>query len=236
MGCTEIKSKKYQTRKSPPFHAKDCKGMTRKGKDGMYVSKADKNKVYKWVKVGATMKKTKGMKTYTIHDNGGKPFLVGDFGGKVVVYKQDYNEDMEEYTLGKKLLEIGYKKIFVGDNTLEQEGYEPKGEGKGNSILLQLSKNKYMFIGWKIETFATPDGDEILRYYSPIGNNDVPYPYAIGKKYTYLMIENVYLPNEVLEMYDVYGHYYGHLSSQGATSVKKDAKSMKMKVVVKRVF
>ena len=236
MACTEIKSKKYQTRKSPPFHAKDCKGMTRKGKDGMYVSKADKNKVYKWVKVGATLKKEKGMKSYAIHDNGGKPFLVGDLGGKVVVYKQEFNEDMEEYTLGKKLLEISYKKIFVGDNTLEQEGYAPKGEGKGNSILLQLTKNKYMFIGWKIETFKVPDGDEILNYYSPIGNNDVPYPYAVGKKYTYLMIENVYLPNEVLEMHDVYAHYYGHLSSQGATSIKKEAKSMKMKIVVKRVF
>ena len=236
MPCTEIKNKKYQTRKSPPFHAKDCKGMTRKGKDGMYVSKADKNKVYKWVKVGATMKKTKGMKSYAIHDNGGKPFLVGDLGGRVVVYKQEFNEDIEEYTLGKKLLEIPYKKIFVGDNTLEQEGYAPKGEGKGNSILLQLTKNKYMFIGWKIETFTVPDGDEIQNYYSPIGNNDVPYPYAVGKKYTYLMIENAYLPNELLEMHDVYAHYYGHLSSQGATSIKKDAKSMKMKTIVKRTF
>ena len=236
MTCTEVKNKKYQTRKSPPFHAKDCKGMTRKGKDGMYVSKADKNKVYKWVKVGATMKKVKGGKTYEIHDNMNRPFIVQDLGGKVDVYQQKYNRDDNEFEIEKKLFTIAYKKIFIGDNTLEQEGYAPKGEYKGNSILLQLTKNKYMSIGWKIETFTVPDGDEILRYYSPIGNSDVPYPYAIGKKYTYLMIENVYLPNEVLEMHDVYAHYYGHLSSQGATSIKKDAKSMKMKIVVKRVF
>ena len=151
MSCEEIKSKKYQTRKSPPFHAKDCKGMTRKGKDGMYVSKADKNKVYKWVKVGATLKKKKGGKTYEIHDNMNRPFLVQDLGGKVDVYQQKYNRDNNEFEIEKKLFTIAYKKIFVGDNTLEQEGYAPKGEYKGNSILLQLSKNKYMSIGWKIE-------------------------------------------------------------------------------------
>jgi hypothetical protein len=33
MGCEEVKSEKYQTRKSPAFHAKDCKDLTKKGKD-----------------------------------------------------------------------------------------------------------------------------------------------------------------------------------------------------------
>jgi hypothetical protein len=42
MSCKELKTKKYQTRKSPAFSAQACKGQTKKGKDGTYVSKADK--------------------------------------------------------------------------------------------------------------------------------------------------------------------------------------------------
>lgn len=238
MACKEVKEKKYQTRKSPPFHAGDCKGMTKKGKDGMYVSKPDKNKVYKWYKqykMAATMKKKKGGKMYTIHDNGGEPFVVEDLGGKVAIYKNKFDQQTEEYSIDKKLMDVPYKKIFVGDNDLGYPGYAPKGEGKGNSILLQLTKEKYMFVGWNICTFDVVKGDEILKYYSPIGNNDVPYPFAVGRKYTYLMIENVYLPNELLDFSkEVYAHYYGHLSEEGMPSIKKEARSMRMKVVVKR--
>ena len=53
MPCSEVKAAKYQTRKSPPFHAKDCKNLTKKGKDGEYVSKPDAKGVYKWVKKSA---------------------------------------------------------------------------------------------------------------------------------------------------------------------------------------
>lgn len=57
--CTKVNSKKYQTRKSPPFHARDCKGSVKKGKDGTYVSKADARGVYKWMKVTKGIKSTK---------------------------------------------------------------------------------------------------------------------------------------------------------------------------------
>ncbi len=61
MPCTEVKTEKYQTRKSPPFHAKDCKNLTKKGKDGPYRSKADAKGIYKWVKGVPTAAK-KGVK------------------------------------------------------------------------------------------------------------------------------------------------------------------------------
>ena len=45
-----IKSKKYELRKSPPFHAKDYPNETKEGNDGeMYISKKDKNGIYKWI-------------------------------------------------------------------------------------------------------------------------------------------------------------------------------------------
>ena len=54
----------------------------------------------------------------------------------------------------------------------------------GNSILLSLGKNKYVFIGQKIIEFTTKK-DKIIDFVSPVGNNDVPYPFAIGEKYVY---------------------------------------------------
>ena len=56
MKCEEVKTKKYQTRKSPPFHAGKCPEQTKKGKDGTYVSKEVSNGVYRWIRVGKTRK------------------------------------------------------------------------------------------------------------------------------------------------------------------------------------
>ena len=50
MSCIKIKTSKYQTRKGPPYHAKDCKGLVKKGNDKKdYISKPDKKGIYKWV-------------------------------------------------------------------------------------------------------------------------------------------------------------------------------------------
>ena len=76
MTCTEVKSSKYQTRKSPAFHASDCKGTRKKGKDGDYISKADKRGVYKWIKVSGKVIESQKGKHYDTLDNGGRPYRV----------------------------------------------------------------------------------------------------------------------------------------------------------------
>ena len=51
-GCTLQATKKYQSRPSPPYPANECHNERMTGNDGLlYVSKGDKNGVYKWVKV-----------------------------------------------------------------------------------------------------------------------------------------------------------------------------------------
>ena len=61
MPCKKVRTQKYLTRKSPPFHAKDCAGKTKKGKDNIkWISVADKRGTYTWKK---TMKTMKTMKT-----------------------------------------------------------------------------------------------------------------------------------------------------------------------------
>ena len=48
--CVKQVDKKYTTRKSPPYPANACKGAVMEGNDGkMYVSKPNKNGVYKWI-------------------------------------------------------------------------------------------------------------------------------------------------------------------------------------------
>jgi hypothetical protein len=48
-GCVRQTTKKYVTRKSPPFPANECKNSVKKGNDGqMYRSTPDKNRVYRW--------------------------------------------------------------------------------------------------------------------------------------------------------------------------------------------
>ena len=63
------------------------------------------------------------------------------------------------------------------------------GYGKffdGNSILLKLSKNKYVYIGSVIYSFTSYN--EITTFISPVGNSDVPYPYAIDEKNNYYLL------------------------------------------------
>jgi hypothetical protein len=72
--------------------------MTKQGKDGAYVSKADARGVYKWVKrmMRATRKKSKKTvaATYLIHDNGNQPWSVSVAAGNIVtVHKGKQNDD-----------------------------------------------------------------------------------------------------------------------------------------------
>lgn len=208
-----IQSEKYQTRKSPPFHAKDCKNLTKKGKDGDYVSKPDARGVYKWVKVTQgktrkTRKVRKARKSYLIHDNGIIPFRVEVSDKTVEIYKVDNSELVKSFTV---------KQVHIGQSPCNSSIYLSDDCGSscnGNSILLHINKNKYVYVGHEIYEFILEDTFE--AYYSVIGNNDVPYPVLIGSKYVYLMLDRIYIPRDLFkakmnnaEWADAYAYYMG---------------------------
>lgn len=59
MPCQKRFTKYYTTRNSPPYPAKECKNLTRKGNDGtFYVSRPNKNNVYRWYKKARSKPKT----------------------------------------------------------------------------------------------------------------------------------------------------------------------------------
>jgi hypothetical protein len=58
----------------------------------------------------------------------------------------------------------------------------------------------YSAMDCKGKTMDGKDGDVIDKYYSPVGNSDVPYPYAVGQKNSYFLIEKQYVENKNLDL------------------------------------
>lgn len=171
----------------------------------------------------------KPLHIYNTHDNGSKVFSVYVYKDRVDVYKLIYNNNTDSYDLGKKIKSFEYNKIFVGDNILNLKLYAKKGTGKGNTILLKNNDTKYAFIGSSIKEITIKDN--LKKYVSPIGNSDFPYPYIIGSEYTYLIIENKYIPNNILNLKKCpYEQYYKN------NDIMNASKPMKVKTLVKHIL
>jgi hypothetical protein len=147
---------------------------------------------------------------YEINDNAAFPFVVFDYGGRVDIYNNHFNETSNKGELKNKLMDVKYDRIFIGDNELNDPYWAFKrGVAKGNTILLQTGKDKYMFIGKGVLSFSTKNGDTIRKFYSPIGGNYDSFPYAIGDKYVYLLNDKKYAPiGEFDTTKDVCKQYY----------------------------
>lgn len=181
-------------------------------------------------------------KIYYTHDNYNRPFKVFIDGEDVTIYKK-----IEEHYL-KVVKTYKIEKIYVGKSKSGVNGGadHTKAQEKmfvGNSILLQL-KNKYVFIGHEIYEFTMPY-DEIEKYYSVIGRNDVPYPIIVGKKNVYFMLDEQFVSRDAfpskmnnLQWQNVYSLFYGEWDKkEGWINTMKDiAKKMKkLKIIQKRL-
>jgi len=172
--------------------------------------------------------------TYYTHDNGGRPFLM------YILEAQEPREDRETqkvriYKIPKEthyfveddishdyyvelVAEYDAVNIFIGHSPLNDITKFSGGHGPrfdGNTNLLDLGDGKYVYVGEEIYEFTTDD--RIIRYYSPVGNNDVPYSFAVGEKYVYFMADNAYISREIYDEKvplsetetDGYLYYYG---------------------------
>lgn len=138
---------------------------------------------------------------YVVRDNHDMPFFVFDTKSEktAVVYKTKLVEETG-YQRAAKILTTKYERIFAGDNLMKDPDYENIGRFRGNSILLKISDTSYVYVGDCVFSFEPVDEDTIMKYYSPVGNNDVPYPYAVGKKYVYFMWDKSYYPVELFDL------------------------------------
>ena len=135
-------------------------------------------------------------KTYYVHSNRNRPFKVVMIDeNKVHIYKDQAKIWEKSIFEDTPILEFDVERIFIGTSpknkmTMDSGDYGPKNDG--NTILLHTKDNEYVYIGAEVCMFKTETDRYITQYISPIGNNDVPYPYAIDNDQNYyLIIENV---------------------------------------------
>jgi len=209
-------------------------------------------------------------KSYFTHDNGGSPFLVYIGRDTVEIYKNpnyfdtEERNDKNEYTvLVKKYDKI--QKIFIGQSPMEPRQPRSSSSGSrkrlkaasrprklsgkhdpdfdGNSILLKLKDDRYVFIGERIYEFST--SEPITTYYSLVGNSDVPYPVALSDNYVYFMLggrDNVlaeyvdrsFFPEDT-DWRDAYTQYYQLFPTQRLKEGKVFPVK-KTKLIHKRLF
>ena len=162
----------------------------------------------------------KGHKHYLIHDNGGRPFAmyVSPKKDAVAIYKLPkgflepegvYHKDKTFVKYYSELVKkIKCKDVFIGVSPKNTMTKFSGGFGKkfdGNTNLIKLSDKRYVYVGETIFEFTSLN--KIVDYQSPVGNSDVPYPYAIDEKGNYyLMLDKVIVnfPEKVEDPYDKY--------------------------------
>ncbi len=222
-------------------------GTKMKGKDGnMWIIKSV-GKSKRWVKINEKKKENKQKgKKYYIHDNGGRPFeIIINSKKEVYVYKRSQKDaEYNDYKVYDKLpydlfiVKFKPKEIYIGkDKSLGKSGI-------GNSILLHMTKNKYVCITESIFEFSLEDGDEFVKYFSQVGNSDVPYPVLLGKNYFYSMVDKTrgslsYFPKDykINDFKDGHDFYYGTWTKKGWITEVKDIKKLKdFKIIEKRFY
>lgn len=122
------------------------------------------------------------MERYEILYNGSTPFLVTvnkDIKTTYVYCRNPYydktNTNYTKYNT-VPILTYKYDDIFIGDHNDNIKDWGHKS--LGNNILVGLGHNIYVNIGgYDICVFKSLA--KITHYFSPIGNNDVPYPYFV---------------------------------------------------------
>lgn len=177
-------------------------------------------------------------KKYLIHDNGDRPYLIIIGRDKtiwIITYKD--TDDYSTFIYDNLLFKIQkYEKVFIPK--------DPEYEFTGNSILIKLNPHEYIYVGDGIYKFKTKD--EIVKYFSPVGNSDVPYPWAKGTEFTYFMLDATYMSNslipdnkKIVETYggscipaDVYCFYYDTTGKKG--KLKDKVKRLRIKTLDKR--
>lgn len=182
-------------------------GTLRFGLDGNeWIVAKNKKNIKRWVIYKRILKKNNifykkikakyaGYKTYFTHFNGGRPYLVYIKNKNVAIYNlpenvmidnQMFNENDCNWMYINLVKKYKAKEVFIGKSPLIAMTKYSGGYGKyfdGNTILLELKNKNYVYIKDEIQKIKI--NDKIKEYYSFVGNNDVPYPMAIGEKNVY---------------------------------------------------
>jgi hypothetical protein len=170
----------------------------------LWIIKETSNKSKKWIQ----------LKGYFTINNGSHPFFVhvNSKEKQINIYKQKTNKF-------KFFKSIYYENIFIGKSS-NKKIYD------GNTILIEKSPKKFVFIGDIMYNFTIKD--DVVKYYSPVENNQVPYPILLGSKNIYFMLDKKYVdlstfPKKI-NFEQAYAYFYGYGSDK--IQYSKYAKNM----------
>ena len=174
---------------------------------------------------------------YYIHDNGGRPFKAIATQNKISLNRlsQEELDKPLEIKDGKVVIDCDCnqdKSTWEYTHIIDLIHFEGYWEGfdssadkmHGNSILIKINDHKYVFVGWEIYSFET--NDVIIEYISPVGNNDVPYPIAIGNEYIYLMTFNKMIKRSDLKEQITLSNSLNYSWELGVDTMNKNKKSI----------
>ena len=187
--CVKLDTKKYKSRDSPPYSAMDCKGAKLLGNDGkQYISKADKNGIYKWVKIAKKSEST--FKIYAYFDgltNIQHIYKVYPTENKVVeeIFKKDAyignqklsKKDYEKLIRNNKIIKTkvhNYDSIYFSKNLGAEWHTNAIVIGKGVNYINLMTKQKYQI------------SEQIKLILFEVDGNWIPFSVIITKKHIYL--------------------------------------------------
>ena len=170
------------------------------------------------------------MDIFMIQHNYQSKYLV-IIDGDVYVYKY------EKCKFDQPFLSFQPKHLFIGKSKnclmTEFSGANNSHDYDGNTLLLEFEDNQYVYIsGFEIFKFKTDD--KIIDYISLIGNNMIPYTFAVGEKYTYFLYYRYkFIENDKIEegtllntTYPSLDPYDYHLEKCGIDSFKNLERSL----------
>lgn len=170
-------------------------------------------------------KQPKGNRYLTMN-NGANYWLVEDFPKekRVVIYKHNVDPlpSVGGRQTGKeenvKVTEMHYTALWIPH---KDSGKFMEGIWSKSTFIIQ-NKNTFFLIYNSISKFTLRPGDSPVKYMSPVGNNDSPYPYLIGEKFLYFFVSDAeYAPKESFDFSkDINNQYLGINGEEPASGVK----------------
>jgi len=148
---------------------------------------------------------------YLIHDNGGRPYKCVVSGACTRVHKLARYQENDEPIYRKDPLHILEGTPWIGKDPFDSDV-------DGNSILVVHTDGSVTYIGSTVYRFQPRS--PITTFVSPIGNNDVPYPYALDQHSNYYFFaENIVVnPGHIVNQDEPYSHdggLYGLMNMTG---------------------
>lgn len=167
-----------------------------------------------------TRKISRGSRYLTMN-NGANYWLVEDFPKekRVIIYKHNVDRETGKVVDNVKVTEMNYTALWTPH---KDSGKFMEGIWSKSTMLIQ-KKNIFVLVYNTISEFKLRPGDIPLKYMSPVGNNDSPYPYLIGEKFLYFFLNPFeYAPKESFDLSkDVNNQYLGINGAELVSGVKR---------------